>query len=404
MAFSIKYILKYNRIDPPLRAPIYLRIIYRSQYFHKSMRREVDLKKWDEAKERLKSSAENSIKMNLYLDKIKRRIEDKMLSLDAKDSVIPPRLIKELLKENHSGTSFINFFEKQLEILESTGRIGTYKKDRVVFRKLKKFTKGRDLSFIEINQDFLEEFEVFLRKKCKNNQNTVHNNIRVLRKLFYLGVDRGYEVESQDIFKKYKLRKGEPKEIVFLTEDELNRMWNLDLSNQKKIVEISRDMFVFASDVGGMRISDVMLLKHSNLINGRVVFTSRKTNITCSIKINQRPQEIINKYMKKKSKKDRYVFPVLAGTDLNDNFKKHNIINSRTAMINRYLKMVKVLACINKNLSFHVSRHTFAMRAIEKGISIKYISSLMGHSNILMTEKYLDIQNSCLDEAMNVFN
>ena len=61
MPFSINYFLKYNRVEPPLEAPIYLRVIYRRKYYHKSIRRVVELKKWDGAKEKLKSSAENSM-------------------------------------------------------------------------------------------------------------------------------------------------------------------------------------------------------------------------------------------------------------------------------------------------------------------------------------------------------
>ena len=68
------------------------------------------------------------------------------------------------------------------------------------------------------------------------------------------------------------------------------------------------------------------------------------------------------------------------------------------------LKIISKLAEIDKNISFHLSRHTFATRALTKGISIDKVSKLLGHSSIKETQIYAKIINTELDKAMDVFN
>ena len=59
---------------------------------------------------------------------------------------------------------------------------------------------------------------------------------------------------------------------------------------------------------------------------------------------------------------------------------------------------------MQKNLSFHISRHTWATRALRKGVSIDKVSKLMGHAQIKETQVYAKIVNEELDKAMDVFD
>jgi integrase/recombinase XerD len=68
------------------------------------------------------------------------------------------------------------------------------------------------------------------------------------------------------------------------------------------------------------------------------------------------------------------------------------------------LKTIATKAKIEKKISFHTSRHTFATRALRKGMRIEYVSKLIGHSNIKTTQIYAKIVNEELDEAMDVFD
>ena len=59
---------------------------------------------------------------------------------------------------------------------------------------------------------------------------------------------------------------------------------------------------------------------------------------------------------------------------------------------------------IQKHIHFHTSRHTFATRALRKGMRIEYVSKLLGHANIKTTQIYAKIVNEELDKAMEIFN
>ncbi|MBK9793146.1 MAG: tyrosine-type recombinase/integrase [Sphingobacteriales bacterium] len=79
-------------------------------------------------------------------------------------------------------------------------------------------------------------------------------------------------------------------------------------------------------------------------------------------------------------------------------------ISRATAHINNNLKIIKNAAGIGKHISFHISRHTWATRALQKGMSIDKVSKLMGHAAIRETQIYAKIVNTELDKAMDVFN
>jgi site-specific recombinase XerD len=92
--------------------------------------------------------------------------------------------------------------------------------------------------------------------------------------------------------------------------------------------------------------------------------------------------------------------------DLNESDARDldSAISSASAYINKNLKFIAQKAGIEKPLSFHISRHTWATRALRKGISIDKVSKLMGHAQIRETQIYAKIVSEELDKAMDVFN
>ena len=90
--------------------------------------------------------------------------------------------------------------------------------------------------------------------------------------------------------------------------------------------------------------------------------------------------------------------------NLNNPREVDSAISSATAYINKNLKIIAGKIGLEKKLSFHISRHTWATRALRKGISIDKVSKLMGHAAIRETQIYAKIVSSELDKAMDVFN
>ena len=98
-------------------------------------------------------------------------------------------------------------------------------------------------------------------------------------------------------------------------------------------------------------------------------------------------------------------FPFLSNTtDYSNPNVLFKALSSNTAFVNKNLKTIASKAEIKKAISFHSSRHSFATRALQKGMRIEYVSKLLGHSTIKTTQIYTKIVNSDLDKAMEIFN
>jgi site-specific recombinase XerD len=124
-----------------------------------------------------------------------------------------------------------------------------------------------------------------------------------------------------------------------------------------------------------------------------------------SIKLPKKALEIINRYHTKDEKKSDFIFPFLDKNDkLDDPAILHARITSITTYTNDDLKEIAKQAEIEKHIHFHTSRHTWATRALRKGMRIEYVSKLMGHSNIRTTQVYAKIVNEDLDKAMDIFD
>jgi integrase/recombinase XerD len=228
--------------------------------------------------------------------------------------------------------------------------------------------------------------------------------MKFFRKLFNDAVRLNIIERYNDPFLRYKLEL-EKTTRNYLTEHELELFENVDVSESKRL-SVAQDMFIFSSYTGGLRVSDVLQLRWKNYTGTHVSFTIKKTGQQLSIKIPLKSISIIEKYKPGKTiNPHHFIFPVFDNNLEVDNPIALDLAISRgTALINGGLKIIAKRAEINKKVSFHVSRHSFATRALLKGISIDKVSKLMGHAQIRETQIYAKIVSEELDKAMDVFN
>ena len=130
-----------------------------------------------------------------------------------------------------------------------------------------------------------------------------------------------------------------------------------------------------------------------------------KTGGQLSIKLPNKSLEIINKYKPTEANNNAFIFPQLPEEiELTNAREVDTEISRATAYINKNLKIIAKKLEIEKNISFHISRHTFATRALRKGISIDKVSKILGHAALRETQIYAKIVSSELDKAMDIFN
>jgi len=230
---------------------------------------------------------------------------------------------------------------------------------------VKDFHKGSKLYFKEITPVFLAKFETYLRVEYKNKINTIHNSLKLIRNVFNYAIRQDYIEHGINPFKKYKL-KMEKTTKTYLSEDELSAIVRLQLTPETRM-DLHRDMFIFAANAGGLRVSDVLMLKWSNFDQTHINFKRKKTGPQSGIKLPTIALVIIEKY-RAQAQSAKYIFPMLVN-DLNEKDAREldSAISSASAYINKNLKFIARKAGIEKTLSFHISRHTWAtLYAISK--------------------------------------
>lgn len=360
-----------------------------------------------------------------YYDKGKRTLESLDMSYAASDSkefkqklldIAEEKRTKEQLRIFETGTfvesnakaegSFIEYFQKftdkrnpnngnsepikrkskkQKESDEKKSS-SSYYNYKSALKNIKEFVKEKykknDITIAEINKDFIEDFNYYLEHTKGKSKNTVVEYYSKLRAVIN-------SLEKSKLIKENPLKyldvkpKTERPAIVYLTIDEVQKLWETPPPNNN---EDYKDAFIFCCFCNGLRFSDVSKLRFSDIHGNYLHFQQTKTHQYEYFPIHETAMQIINK--KKKQQKifnpDKKIF------DLPTNFT-----------INKFLRKWVRNAGINKDVTFHVSRHTFGTLSIANDVDIYVLSKMMGHKDVKTTQIYAKVLGKNLMEGIN---
>jgi integrase/recombinase XerD len=398
---TFSLILRLDKVKKNGTAPIYFLIINNRKKTKISSSIYINPKCWDNTKLKVKPNCENSVRINSFLNQKLVEIQNSIIDTNSKIKSTTTQQIR----DNLYGKKSKDFFSYANEVTESylkKGLIGTYDKNRSIMKKFKTFAKT-NIDFEDITVEYITKYEKYLRYDLKNKTNTIHNDLKYIKKIFNDAFKEDIIDISKNPFLKYKLKK-EKSDRFYLTEEELNLIENFKCNEGTRLA-LHRDMFVFSSYVGGLRISDMLQLQWKHFDGININFKIKKTNNQLSIKVPNKGLEILEKYRSVDSNKNDFIFDMLPNNiNLNDPRAVDSAISSSTAYVNKNLKIIANKIELEKPISFHISRHTWATRALRKGISIDKVSKLMGHSAIKETQIYAKIIDTELDKAMEIFN
>ena len=396
--FTIKAVIRDDQKNKNGKSPIYFRITQNRKSKFISIGIDIEPKFWDSQKSKVKFNHQNNIEINHYLSVKEQEIIERLQTKN-KDFDDNIRQVKNELFDKQS----IDFFEYSNKLIESYALKG-YQKDKNIkdaIKKLKNYVQKDVLYFNEIDFSFVNKYLNHL--KTINTNSTIKHHFIYLKMIMKKAIIDNIipDTTASNPFEKFKI-KANNSERLFLDELEIVALSNLKLEDKE---EIARDMFVFCCYCGGIRVSDLISLKVKNFDGSHIEFTSKKTKTPQRFKVPSKAIEIINKYSEKESNSEHYLFPLLK-KEFDDNhtraFLKDNY--RLIASLNKNLKTICIKANVNKKISFHCSRHTFATIALGKGISIDKVSNILGHSSIVTTQIYAKIVNADVDKAMELFN
>lgn len=399
---TITTVFRKDKINKNNQAPIHFRIIKNRKIRYITSELMLDIEDWDFSNNKVKTRVKNSARLNAFLAKKHSDIQDSVLKFETKNKSVSSNQLKQYV----FGSEPINIFKFSETILnqyQENNQISTLRRATAVMNKLNDYMQGKPLHLQEITPEFLETYEKHLKTAHNNKVNTIAKDLKFIRRIFNEAYKKDLIEHSAIPFRKYKL-KSEKTEREYLTDAELMSIEEVKLTPGTKI-EMHRDMFVFASYAGGIRVSDVLKLRWLDFDGTHIHLTMRKTKEQISIKLPNKSLQIIEKYKHLKEGQLSYIFPILQANFYElDAQNTHKALVSSTSLVNNSLNKIRTKLGIHKKLTFHISRHTFATRALRKGIAIDKVQKILGHSDIKETQIYAKIVSSELDNAMDVFN
>ena len=327
----------------------------------------------------------NNVKINKYLAGVIQDAKVAEEEVERRGKLVTAALIKEEISKPRSSSIF-QYLERHIEQLQKRGAIGTYKKYKVILRTLQDYSGYTDLKFGHIDAKFLNDLQEWLLDHGKS-QITVHGYLSKIRSVFNKAIGDDVIQLQESPFLTYRIKQGKPVKER-LTIDEVDAITKLDLASRGRLNDV-RNAFLFSFYTAGMRISDILLLRWKNIQKGRLEYRMHKTGTLLSMDLVPKALEIFNNYMKEKNERE-FVFPFLNSRyDLDNPAIIHNQLGAKTALINRYLKDIASLAEIEKKITTHTARHSFADIARKKISNLYDLSKTLGHKDVKTTQSYL---------------
>jgi site-specific recombinase XerD len=388
LSYSIKFFVIPSRAKAG-KYPIYCRITVNRKKVEFALNDYVDPKKWNEEDNTVKASPElksQLLSIESDLDKARKEILD--------EGEIPTaKAIKDkYLRTDEKSVKLIDYVTQYVDQVEQLTEYSksTWKKYQTVKHHLAEFLKDNQLQSITLkgfNSVKIHEFELYLKTTAKLSVNTTTKYLKLLKTIYGRAIKFGLTNKNPFDGQKFK---HERTNREFLTQEELESLETTKIANDS--LNRVRNLFLF-SCFSGLRFTDVGRLSPKNIIKDKSgkewieVQEIQKTGDFHRIPLLNKAKQIIEQY-KDEAEITGQLLP------LRSNQK-----------VNAYLKVVADLCGIEKHLTFHMARHTFATTVtLSNNIPIEVVSKMLGHKNMATTQIYAKITNQYMQTYADLLN
>lgn len=375
------------------KAAIACRITVNGRRVEISTKKSIDPIKWSTETGRAKGNSEESRLINQSIDIISNEIMRHHNNMLMSGKPIDAQSLK---------NTYLGVNEKKYTLLESFDyhnsrmkpligidvELGTYKKFEIVQDKLKRFMKvmykREDMFLEELNYKFITDFEYFMKTNDKLIHNTALRYIRCLKKVILMAIKNDWILKNP--FANYTCQYTRVNREI-LTGEDIKALKSTVIGIDR--LDEVKDVFLFCCYTG-YSFSDVARISKNELekgIDGEYwIFTERKkTGVTSNVPLLPEAFAIIQKYF-------THPYCVSSGKLLP--------VKSNQKM-NAYLKEVATCCKINKNLTMHMARHTFATTVtLSNGVPIETVSKMLGHTKLATTQIYAQVLDNKVSADM----
>ncbi len=392
---SILFYAKRAKTTTDGLVPIYIRVTVNGERIELSTKRYTLPEKWSVEGSCMKGTSAESKATNYYLDTLKAKVYDYQQQLIREDEVVNAENMRnKILGIEKRSHMLIGIFQQHNEEIKAlVGRefaTATYTRYETSLKHTIAFLnwkyKVSDIDIRKIDHEFVTSYEFYLKSVHKCNQNTTAKYIKNFGKIVRICLANGWI--ERDPFINYKCKIVEV-ERAFLSQNEIETMFNKVLATDR--LNQVKDIFLF-SCFTGLAYVDVKKLSRKNIgfgVDGeRWIFINRtKTDTRSNIPLLPIASAILEKY------EDH---PQVVNQD-----KLLPILSNQK--MNSYLKEIADVCEINKELTFHIARHTFATTVtLSNGVPIESVSKMLGHKNLKTTQHYAKILDLKVSNDMQI--
>lgn len=364
---------------------------------------------WDFGKQRAINSKKYpyNTELNIWLDKIENDIKLVFREINYEKKALTKELIIRRInqslynKSSNKIPALFEFIEQYIQESFKTKTKSTAQTYVTTYQHLKAYAKTQkiDLDYSDINLNFYNSFLSYLTHDASLSKNTIGKHVQVFKTFMNEATDRGYNKNLDFRQRKFK-RLTEPVESIYLNQEELDKMWSLDL-REKPNLERVRDLFIIGCYTG-LRYSDFIRLRPENIIkengNSYIQILTQKTTQVVVIPLKPIVKEVLSKY---------------------GGFIPKPLTNQK---MNKYLKVIGKLAGINALIPVertkggektkqlipkydlirtHTCRKSFATNAFRAGLPTLAIMKITGHKTEQQFYRYVRISELENAERLN---
>lgn len=386
---SILFLIKRNKQNKKDLCPIFTRLTYQKKRKEFATGLFVKPEDWDAGNHLVLGKGVDNHFLISELMLIKQKINKSFLALQLKDIEFD---VNDIYNYSYGKTTkeeveVISYFHSYLDNLKKL--IGkdikesTWKKFNYVCNDLEAFIQHKyhkmDIPFSFLRVSFLVDFEYYLKTTKNQKQITINKAIQRFRKPIKTAVSEGYLDKDPFMLHKSKTVK---KDVIFLTNEELKKLENYEFT-QTRLQQV-KDMFIFCCYTG-LAYTEMANLEPKHIQKGFdenlwIKMSRLKTEKLISIPLLQPAINILDKY-----RNDEQLLPVIS--------------NQR---FNSYLKEIAEVVGVEKRLTHHTARKTFASTVLlYNDVPMEIVSELLGHSSITITEQsYAKVVQKKVSEEM----
>jgi integrase len=373
------------------------------QKFRHSVKLKIYPGQWLASKQRVKVKTMEDEYINGHLDSLEQIItsaqKQSLLEKNEINFSYVKQKFNDQLGKKDVRRSLVDCFNEYIEYSrtqrspKTTDRYITCLNHLLKFRTVKRY----ELTFDRINQQFYESFVSYMMQTHKSLNNTIGNYIKTIKAFINFCIDRGYCPPNNEV-SKFKVFR-EDGELIYLSEEELFKIINLELRSEK--LKVVRDNFCFACFTG-LRYSDISKLKPENIKDDYLEIKTEKTRDFLRIPLNQHAKALLLK--------NNGMLPKLfSNQKMNDYLKdlgKLAEINESILIIKyRGMEKVEFLEPKYNFISSHTARRTFVTLSLEKGMRPETVMSITGHKDYKTFKKYIKLTDKVkLSEMNNIWS